>query len=99
MPCSTAAACSAGNASSSRNAVMNCAQTKNGSRNQVSPGARSWTIVVMKLTAPSSDEKIRQQHARPASTSGRAGREVGERRIRRPAGVGRAARHEEAGRA
>ena len=39
---------------------MNCAQTKKGRRNQVSPGARSWTIVVMKFSAPSSDEKIRQ---------------------------------------
>jgi hypothetical protein len=52
------AACSAGKARSSRNAVMNCAQTKKGSRNQVSPGARSCTIVVMKFIAPSSDEKI-----------------------------------------
>ena len=42
---------------------MNCAQTKNGRRNQVRPGARSWTMVVMKFSAPSSDEKIRQQHA------------------------------------
>ena len=37
---------------------MNCAQTKNGSRNHVRPGARSCTIVVMKFSAPSSDEKI-----------------------------------------
>ena len=58
MPCSTAAACSAGNASSSRNAVMNCAQTKKGRRNHVMPGARSWMIVAMKFIAPSSDEKI-----------------------------------------
>ena len=31
----------AGNASSSKNAVTNCAQQKNGSRIQVMPGARS----------------------------------------------------------
>ena len=65
MTCRNAAACSAGKASSSRNAVTSCAQTKNGSRNQVSPGARSCTIVVMKFTAPSSDEKIR--NSMPAS--------------------------------
>ena len=44
---------------------MNCAQTKNGRRNQVRPGARSCTMVVMKLRAPSSDEKIR--HSMPNS--------------------------------
>jgi hypothetical protein len=39
-----AAASSGGKASSSRNEVTNCAQTKNGSRKKVSPGARagSW---------------------------------------------------------
>ena len=35
---------------------MNCAQQKNGMRPHVRPGARSWMKVVMKLTAPSSDE-------------------------------------------
>ena len=95
MPCSTAAACSAGNASSSRNAVMNCAQTKNGRRNQVSPGARSWTIVVMKFTAPSSDEKISSS----MPTSHRSGRDG----AKSASGgydvqpVGGAARREEAG--
>ena len=59
MTCSTAAASSGGNASSSRNAVTSCAHTKNGSRSQVIPGARSCTIVVMKLTDPSSDDVIR----------------------------------------
>ena len=39
--CMTAAASSGGKASSSRNAVTNCAQTKNGSRIQVIPLARS----------------------------------------------------------
>ena len=38
IPCRNAAACSAGKASSSRNAVMNCAHTKNGSRNHRHPG-------------------------------------------------------------
>ena len=97
MPCSTAAACSAGNASSSRNAVMNCAQTKNGRRNQVRPGARSWTIVAMKFIAPSSDEKM--SSSMPPSHSvwpwPARGRTSGA--IRRPAVVGGAARHEEAG--
>ena len=58
MPCRMAAACSAGNASRSRNDVMSWVQTKNGIRNHVMPGARSWTMVVMKFTAPRSDEKI-----------------------------------------
>src|SRR5262249_61681767 len=58
--CMMIAASSGGNASSSRNAVTNCAQTKNGSRIQVSPLARNWMIVVMKLTAPSNDEVIRK---------------------------------------
>ena len=49
-----------GNASSNRNAVTNCAHTKNGSRIQVSPLARSWMMVVMKLIAPSSDDVIRK---------------------------------------
>ncbi len=39
--------------------MTNCAQTKNGSRIQVSPGARNWMMVAMKLTEPSSDEVIR----------------------------------------
>ena len=57
--CMTAAASSGGKASSSRNAVTNCAQTKNGSRIQVMPGARNCMIVAMKFTAPSSDEVMR----------------------------------------
>ena len=36
--------------------MTNCAQTKNGIRIQVMPGARNWMMVAMKLTAPSSDE-------------------------------------------
>ncbi len=39
--CMTAAASSGGKASNNRNAVTNCAQTKNGSRIQVMPGARN----------------------------------------------------------
>ena len=58
--CSTPAASSGGNASSSRNDVTNCAQTKNGSRIQLRPLARSCTMVVMKLTDPRSDEVIRK---------------------------------------
>jgi hypothetical protein len=58
MPWRTAAACSAGNARSSRNAVTNCAHTKKGSRNHVMPGARSCTMVAMKFTAPKSDEMM-----------------------------------------
>ena len=60
ISCSTPAASSGGNASSSRNEVTNCAQTKNGSRIQLRPFARSCTIVTMKLTEPSSDEVIRK---------------------------------------
>ncbi len=60
ISCSTPAASSGGNASSSRNDVTSCAQTKNGRRIQVSPLARSCTIVTMKLTEPSSDDVIRK---------------------------------------
>src|SRR5688500_12300735 len=58
--CSTPAASSGGNASSRRNAVTSCAQTKNGRRIQRRPFARSCTIVTMKLTEPSSEEVIRK---------------------------------------
>jgi hypothetical protein len=51
----TAAASSGGKASSSRYAVIKMAQQKNGIRIHVMPGARSWTIVAMKFTEPSSD--------------------------------------------
>ncbi len=60
ISCMTAAASSGGKASSSRKAVTNCAHTKKGNRMNVSPLARSWMVVVMKLTAPSSDEVIRK---------------------------------------
>ena len=40
-------------------------------------GARSCTIVVMKFIAPSSDEKIRQQHADQPERLAVAGREIG----------------------
>ena len=60
MSCMTMAASNGGKASSNRKAVTNCAQTKNGNRIQVNPFARNWMIVVIKLTAPSSDEVIRK---------------------------------------
>ena len=60
MSCMTAAASSGGKASSRRKAVTNCAHTKKGNRMKVSPFTRSWMVVAMKLTAPSSDEVIRK---------------------------------------
>ena len=48
-----------GSASSSRIAVMKSAHTVSGSRKKVMPGARRLMIVVMKLTAVSSDESPR----------------------------------------
>jgi hypothetical protein len=57
--CITPAASSGGNASSSRNEATNCAQTQNGRRIHVSPGARSWMMVVMMLTEPSSEDVMR----------------------------------------
>ena len=60
MSWKTPAASSGGKASSNRNALTNWAQTKNGSRIQVMPGARSCTIVVIKFTAPSSDDVIKK---------------------------------------
>ncbi len=60
ISCMTAAASRGGKASSSRKAVTNCAHTKKGKRMNDSPFARSWTVVTMKLIAPSSDEVIRK---------------------------------------
>ena len=60
ISCMTPAASSGGNASSSRKDVTSCAHTKKGKRMKVSPLARSWIVVVMKLTAPRSDEVIRK---------------------------------------
>jgi hypothetical protein len=60
ISCSTPAASSGGNASSSRKAVTNCAHTKNGRRKKPRPFARSCTIVTMKFTDPRRDEVIRQ---------------------------------------
>ena len=51
-----AAASSGGKASSRRTLVTSCDQTKNGSRMNDRPGARSWTIVTMKLIDPKSDD-------------------------------------------
>ena len=95
ISCSTPAASSGGNASSSRNDVTNCAQTKNGRRMQVRPFARSCTIVTMKLTEPSSDEVIRK--TMPIShIVWPVVAMTDERRIRRPARLRGAARQEEA---
>src|ERR1700761_6738142 len=54
--CMNAAASNGGNASSSRKAVTNCVQTKNGMRIQPMPFARRLTMVAMKLTEESSDD-------------------------------------------
>ena len=40
--------------------MTSCAQTKNGRRMNVSPFARNWKIVTMKLTEPRSDDVIRK---------------------------------------
>jgi len=60
ISCMMIPASNGGNASKSRNAVTNCAHTKNGSRIQVSPLARNWMMVAMKLIAPSKDDVIRK---------------------------------------
>ena len=60
ISCMTPAASSGGKARSRRKAVTNWAHTKKGNRMNVSPLARSWMMVVMKLIAPSSDEVIRK---------------------------------------
>ena len=65
MSCITPAASSGGNASNNRKPVTNCAQTKNGNRIHVMPGARSWMMVAMKFTAPSNDDVI--NNTRPTS--------------------------------
>ena len=104
ISCITTAASSGGKASRSRNAVTNCAQTKNGSRIQVIPLARSWMIVAMKLTAPRSDEVIRRMNPTSQSVwpfqNGSIGRALvrddRQRRVGGPAAFGRAARNEKA---
>src|SRR5258708_32668504 len=58
--CSTPAASSGGNARRSRKDVTNCAHTKNGRRMKLNPFARSWMIVVMKFSEPSSDDVMRK---------------------------------------
>src|SRR5690349_24119855 len=58
--CMMIAASNGGKASTNRNAVTNWAQTKNGNRIQVNPGARNWMMVVIKLIAPSSEDVIRK---------------------------------------
>ena len=103
MNCMRPAASSGGKARRSRKAVTNCAQTKKGSRIQVMPGARSWMIVAMKLTEPSSDAVMlktmpRSQIVCPLNQKRMAGAQIGDagkRRIRGPAGFGRATRNEE----
>ena len=55
-----AAASSGGKARSRRKAVTSWVHTKKGNRMNVSPLARSWIMVVMKLIAPSSDEVIKK---------------------------------------
>ena len=40
--------------------MTSCAQTKNGRRMKLSPGARNWIVVTMKFTEPSSDDVIRK---------------------------------------
>ena len=54
--CNTAAACSAGKASSNSSAVTSCDHTKNGSFIHVRPGARPCTMVTSTLMAPSMDD-------------------------------------------
>src|SRR5205823_14110836 len=67
MNCITIAASNGGNARHNRKAVTNWAQTKNGRRIQVRPGARNWTRGVMKLIAPSSDDVPRKIKPRSQS--------------------------------
>ncbi len=94
--CMMAAASSGGNASSSRKAVTNCAQTKNGRRIQVMPGARNWMMVARKLTAPSSEEVIRNTMPTIQKVWPLPGNDGGQRRIGGPARLRRAAGNEEA---
>ena len=58
ISCMMPAASSGGKASRRRKPVTSIAQTKKGMRIQVIPRARRLMIVVMKFTAPSSDEVI-----------------------------------------
>ena len=76
--------------------MTNCVHTKKGNRMNVSPFARSWMIVVMKLIAPSSDEVIRK--IIPMShTVWPVPARIGERRIGRPPGLRGSPGDEEAG--
>jgi hypothetical protein len=100
ISCMIAAASSGGKARSSRKAVTNCAHTKNGNRKKVSPFARSWIVVVMKLIAPSSDEVMRKiiptsHHVWPACDA-REGRVGGPSGLRGAAGDEEAGEHDDA---
>ena len=98
ISCSTPAASSGGNASSSRNDVTSCAQTKKGRRMKVRPLARSCTIVTMKLIEPRSDDVIRKTMPKShtvwptVAMTESGGYDV-------QPGLRRAARHEESSRA
>ena len=94
MSCRIAAASSGGKASSSRNAVTNCAHTKNGNRKKVRPFARSWIVVVMKLTRAEQRRGDQEDHAEEPRRLSWI--DDGERRVGRPAGLRGAARQEEA---
>ena len=56
--CMMPAASSGGKARSRRKDVTNCAHTKNGRRKNVKPFVRSWMMVTIKFTEPSSEEVI-----------------------------------------
>ena len=76
--------------------VMNCAHTKKGSRNQVRPGARKLHDGGDEVDGAEQRREDDEQHADEPQRLAVAGRQIGERRVRRPAVVRRAAGHEEA---
>ena len=78
--------------------MTNWAHTKKGNRMKVSPLARSWIVVVMKLTAPSSDEVIRKIIPMSHHRLARA-RDDGEGHVGGPPGLRGSPGDEKAGRA
>ena len=95
ISCMTPAASSGGKASSRRKDVTSCAHTKKGNRMKVSPLARSWIVVVMKLTRAKQRRGDQEDHPDEPPRLTRT-RDAGQRRVRGPSGLRGPAGDEEA---
>ena len=95
ISCSTAAPSSGGKAKSSRNDVTNCAQTKNGSRQNDRPGRPQLDRGDDEVDRAEQRRRDQEHHPEQPPGLARAG-DVRERRVGGPARLGRAPGNEEA---